>query len=415
MQKRKKPNLTIDVKRTPEPIVLPASQSSDESKSSEDGLSRLELNGFDQADFHLLKTKIDTELREEDVEKIVELGHGNGGVVDKVRHIPTGVVMARKLIHLEVKPAVRNQIMRELKVLHDCNSPYIVGFFGAYYLDREISICMEYMDGGSLDLVLRRCGRIPERMIAKITLHVLSGLRYLREQLQIMHRDVKPSNVLVNSKGEIKLCDFGVSGQLIDSMVDSFVGTRSYMSPERLQGARYSVQSDIWSMGLALIEMAIGLYPIPPPSPEKLDEAMSRPPAGKGTVKVDEEIIHGAETTAQEGPAVKNMAIFELLQYIVDEPPPSLPDKYDFSHDFIDFVDKCLAKNPKERPSLAGLLTHPFVKTIGVSDEECAEWVKRTIPGDHQPAMDAASSQYFNNTPDDNLLPTFTGPGSTAV
>ena len=66
-------------------------------RSSEDGLSRLELNGFDQADFHLLKTKIDTELREEDVEKIVELGHGNGGVVDKVRHIPTGVVMARKV------------------------------------------------------------------------------------------------------------------------------------------------------------------------------------------------------------------------------------------------------------------------------------------------------------------------------
>jgi mitogen-activated protein kinase kinase 1 len=236
MQKRKvKPNLTIDVKPTKDPVLQPAPQSNDskcdrDSRSPQDSLSRLELNGFDQADFQLLKTKIDTELREEDVEKIVELGYGNGGVVDKVRHIPTGIVMARKLIHLEVKPAVRNQIMRELKVLHDCNSPFIVGFFGAYYLDREISICMEYMDGGSLDLVLRRCGRIPECMIAKITQHVLSGLRYLSEHLQIMHRDVKPSNILVNTKGEIKLCDFGVSGQLIDSMLDSFVGTRSYMS-----------------------------------------------------------------------------------------------------------------------------------------------------------------------------------------
>ncbi|KAJ8304473.1 hypothetical protein KUTeg_018056 [Tegillarca granosa] len=144
------------------------------------------------------------ELTADDFEKLGELGAGNGGVVLKVRHLPSGLIMARKLIHLEIKPAVRNQIIRELKVLHECNSPFIVGFYGAFYSDGEISICMEYM--------------------------VLRGLSYLREKHQIMHRDVKPSNILVNSRGEIKICDFGVSGQLIDSMANSFVGTRSYMS-----------------------------------------------------------------------------------------------------------------------------------------------------------------------------------------
>ena len=59
---------------------------------------------------------------------------------------------------------------------------------------------------------------------------VLKGLAYLRENHQIIHRDVKPSNILVNSRGEVKICDFGVSGQLIDSMANTFVGTRSYMS-----------------------------------------------------------------------------------------------------------------------------------------------------------------------------------------
>lgn len=139
---------------------------------------------------------------------------------------------------------------------------------------------MEYMDGGSLDLVIKKvklsapdenitpvkAGKIHEKYLRKITYAVLRGLSYLREKHQIIHRfliillmlflillflflillflllliimplllllflphhrDVKPSNILVNSAGEIKICDFGVSGQLIDSMANSFVGTR---------------------------------------------------------------------------------------------------------------------------------------------------------------------------------------------
>uniref|UniRef100_A0A8C5S425 Dual specificity mitogen-activated protein kinase kinase 1 n=1 Tax=Laticauda laticaudata TaxID=8630 RepID=A0A8C5S425_LATLA len=92
------------------------------------------------------------ELKDDDFEKISELGAGNGGVVFKVSHKPSGLIMARKLIHLEIKPAIRNQIIRELQVLHECNSPYIVGFYGAFYSDGEISICMEHMVSGPLHL-----------------------------------------------------------------------------------------------------------------------------------------------------------------------------------------------------------------------------------------------------------------------
>ncbi|KAG8145226.1 hypothetical protein E2320_013585 [Naja naja] len=112
------------------------------------------------------------ELKDDDFEKISELGAGNGGVVFKVSHKPSGLIMARKLIHLEIKPAIRNQIIRELQVLHECNSPYIVGFYGAFYSDGEISICMEHMDGGSLDQVLKKAGRIPEKILGKVSIAV---------------------------------------------------------------------------------------------------------------------------------------------------------------------------------------------------------------------------------------------------
>ncbi|XP_052792824.1 dual specificity mitogen-activated protein kinase kinase 1-like isoform X1 [Mya arenaria] len=322
------------------------------------------------------------ELVAEEFDKIGELGAGNGGVVMKVLHRPTSLVMARKLIHLEIKPAIRNQIIRELKVLHECNSPYIVGFYGAFYSDGEISICMEYMDGGSLDLILKKAGRIPEPILGKVTASVLKGLIYLREKHSIMHRDVKPSNILINSRGEIKICDFGVSGQLIDSLANSFVGTRSYMSPERLQGTNYSVQSDIWSVGLSLVEMAIGRYPIPPPDPKDLDIMFAedvmeehkeaartgKPLKSAGPTRV----VSFPNPHGSDGP--RPMAIFELLDFIVNEPPPSLP-KGKFSDEFVDFVDRCLKKNSSERADLHSLASHPFVKCAESEEIDIGHWL----------------------------------------
>ncbi|XP_018322657.1 dual specificity mitogen-activated protein kinase kinase dSOR1 [Agrilus planipennis] len=303
------------------------------------------------------------ELSDDDFEKLGELGSGNGGVVMKVRHKSSRLIMARKLIHLEVKAAIKKQIIRELKVLHECNFAHIVGFYGAFYSDGEISICMEYMDAGSLDLILKKAGRIPENILGKITSAVLKGLSYLRDKHAIMHRDVKPSNILVNSNGEIKICDFGVSGQLIDSMANSFVGTRSYMSPERLQGTHYSVQSDIWSLGLSLVEMAIGMYPIPPPDAKTLANIFGP--------NQDSD-----PSNSSNGP--RPMAIFELLDYIVNEPPPKLPAGI-FSDEFKDFVDQCLKKNPDERADLKTLMDHPWIKRAESENVDIAGWVCKTM------------------------------------
>lgn len=82
--------------------------------------------------FVKMKKKLGEPKADDEYEKLAELGSGNGGVVHCVRHKPTGVVMARKMILMDVKPAIRKQIVTELKILHECSSPYIVGYFGAY-------------------------------------------------------------------------------------------------------------------------------------------------------------------------------------------------------------------------------------------------------------------------------------------
>nr|BAV14140.1 MAPK/ERK kinase 1/2 [Dugesia japonica] len=314
--------------------------------------------------FQKLKKKIGDVLSD-DIITLEELGKGNGGVVTKVKHKPSCQIMARKNIHLEIKPAIRTQIMRELQVLHDCNSPYIVGYYGSYHVETEISICMEYMNGGSLDLILKKAGRFPEPIVAHITCSVLRGLIYLRKALHIIHRDVKPSNILVNMEGDVKLCDFGVSGRLIDSMANSFVGTRSYMAPERLTGEQYNTLSDVWSLGLSLAELATGIYPIPPVSPEKFLSAFS--------IHKSENFIdhlrateNGTKLQAIQTSEKGSMAIFELLSYIVDYPPPTLPE-FCFSSNFLSFINYCLKKEPNDRLSLEMLEKHKFIAADSIA------------------------------------------------
>lgn len=135
-----------------------------------------------------------------------------------------------------------------------------------------------------------------------------------------MHRDIKPSNILVNSRGSIKLCDFGVSGELINSIADTFVGTSTYMAPERIQGEKYTVKSDVWSFGLTIMELAIGKFPFA--ASEQLSDAESAP-AG----------------------------ILDLLQQIVHEPAPRLPKSDAFPQILEDMIQKCLYKEPEKRPT----------------------------------------------------------------
>lgn len=259
-----------------------------------------------------------------------ELGHGNYGHVSKVLHKPTNVIMAMKEVRLELDEAKFRQILMELEVLHKCQSPYIVDFYGAFFIEGAVYMCMEYMDGGSLDKVYDfsdEIGGIDEPQLARITYSVIEGLRELKDAHNIIHRDVKPTNILCSARhGTVKLCDFGVSGNLVASLARTNIGCQSYMAPERIRSLNpdrvtYTVQSDIWSLGLSILEMALGRYPYPP---ETFDN------------------------------------IFSQLSAIVDGPPPKLP-RDRFSVEAQDFVSLCLQKIPERRPTYAALLEHPWL------------------------------------------------------
>ena len=172
----------------------------------------------------------------------------------------------------------------------------------------------------SLDRISKDFGPVRVDVLGKITVAVLSGLIYLYECHRIMHRDIKPSNVLVNSRGHIKLCDFGVSGELVNSIADTFVGTSTYMAPERIQGAQYTIKSDVWSVGLMIMELAIGRFP-----------------------------FDASETQGDREPGMGG--ILDLLQQIVHEPPPRLPKSSAFPVILDEMIQACLSNNADSRPT----------------------------------------------------------------
>ncbi|CAO1632917.1 unnamed protein product [Sympodiomycopsis kandeliae] len=323
------------------------------------------------------------DLKNEDLKVLNELGSGNGGTVTKVEHEKTGLIMARKTVFIDAKPAVRKQILRELQILHECNSPYIVSFYGAYLSEPHICMCLEFMDKKSLDGIWKKWGPIPPDVCGQVAVTVVHGLTYLYDAHRIIHRDVKPSNILVNSRGQIKICDFGVSGELINSIADTFVGTSTYMSPERIQGDQYSVKSDIWSLGISIIEIALGRFPFAEDDDEESQESYvdgddelrgtlspTRPTGTRTTTQANNNNNNGSADTITRrkhgvsldggGAGSTQMSMLELLQRIVNEPPPKLPQE-NCPKEMIEFVNLCVTKDPQKRPTPKELTQHIYV------------------------------------------------------
>uniref|UniRef100_A0A8C6LVS0 mitogen-activated protein kinase kinase n=1 Tax=Nothobranchius furzeri TaxID=105023 RepID=A0A8C6LVS0_NOTFU len=206
----------------------------------------------------------------DDLEQIEELGRGAYGVVEKMRHVPSGVIMAVKRIRATVNTLEQKRLLMDLDIsMRTVDCFYTVTFYGALFREGDVWICMELMDT-SLDKfykkVIEKGKTIPEDILGKITVAIVKALEHLHHNLAVIHRDVKPSNVLINTEGQVKMCDFGISGHLVDSVAKTMdAGCKPYMAPERinpdLNQKGYSVKSDIWSLGITMVELAILKFP----------------------------------------------------------------------------------------------------------------------------------------------------------
>ncbi|KAF2366419.1 Protein kinase domain [Trinorchestia longiramus] len=151
-----------------------------------------------------------------------ELGRGAFGVVEKMKHAPSNTIMAVKRITSTVDMREQQCLLMDLDIsMRSAACLHTVHFYGALFRDGDVWICMEVMLT-SLDKfypkVYAKQQVFPEEFVGKIAYSVVCALHYLHSELKVIHRDVKPSNILINRRGEVKMCDFGISGYLVDSV-----------------------------------------------------------------------------------------------------------------------------------------------------------------------------------------------------
>ena len=285
------------------------------------------------------------------------LGSGASGVVQTALHKPTQKMVAVKSFRVNLDDDRRKAMITELRTLHESKCPYVVNCYGAFFADgATIRVVLELMDGGSLDAVCKKNKNLPwkEENIAAVASQASTGLHYLHDVLRVVHRDVKPSNILCCLQtGMVKLSDFGVSGRLGESGAEctSWVGTATYMSPERIRGDGYDYKTDCWSLALTLLEFAFGKFPYAVVASNEKKQQQQQNNEG-GLQKQTSGGSYGG--------------FWDIMDLIVHgrSPESELCEETHgkFTETFREFVKKGLQKDAEARYTASEMVEHEFVK-----------------------------------------------------
>ncbi|ORZ21671.1 kinase-like domain-containing protein [Absidia repens] len=264
------------------------------------------------------------------------IGRGTFGDVYLGLNPLSGELMAVKQVELPVensasegrKKSMVEALRREIALLQELQHENIVPYLGSRSDDTYFSIFLEYVPGGSVAGLLASYGAFQEPLIKSFVRQILRGLTYLHGK-DIVHRDIKGANVLVDNKGGVKISDFGISkkveGDLMQmtstgSQRPSFQGSIFWMAPEVVKQTQYTHKADIWSVGCMVIEMFTGDHPFPEYS--------------------------------------QMQAIFQIGSDLAPDIPAHI------SADGKDFLKCAFQLDHEKRASASDLLSHPFLVTV---------------------------------------------------
>ncbi|CAL8099031.1 unnamed protein product [Calicophoron daubneyi] len=261
----------------------------------------------------------------EEYKLLQSIGTGTYGEVYKALRLRTRELAAVKIIKIDAKDDVR-AILQEIQTLRECKHANIVEYFGSYFRNNKLWICMEFCGGFSMQDIYTNLRRpIEENCIAFVTRETLRGIEYMHMAGKI-HRDIKGANILLTNDGEVKIADFGVAAQITQTIQrrNSFIGTPYWMAPEVAAVERkggYDEKCDIWALGITAMEYA----ELQPPLFD----------------------LH----------PMRALRILGMRSY----KPPTLRNKAAWSPKFHSFLKAALTKNEKKRPTAQLLLRHELV------------------------------------------------------
>ncbi len=193
------------------------------------------------------------------------IGRGGNSTVYRAHDLSLERWVAIKMMHREVARDSEQleRFRREAKSIAKLSSPYVVGVIDADEQDQTPYIVLEYVDGQTLKQRIRELGRLEISEAIAFAIEIARGLKAAHER-QIVHRDVKPQNVLIDEDGAARVTDFGIARQLNDESLTAdgrVLGTTDYVSPEQALGHSVTPQSDLYSLGIVLFEMLTGDVP----------------------------------------------------------------------------------------------------------------------------------------------------------
>ena len=247
------------------------------------------------------------------------IGRGSTATVYRAWDRRRGAVVALKVASYEpgrAGPEIAARWEREAGLLERLDTPHIVRFYGLYYdaPSRSLALALEYVAGESLASRLARDGALTWEAAVDIALAIGRGLMYAHQWL--IHRDVKPANILLGRDRRVALTDFGVAKDLVSGATGSTIaGTGRYMAPEQRQGAPVDGRTDVFALGLVLAEMLLGEHPwevLLPAQPEAVSSSAVALPDLPAPSAVADRLRAAVDCATQPAPAARyaSMAAF---------------------------------------------------------------------------------------------------------